>query len=98
MKTGTVLILNWIAWNKIVMTFNCVKIKTVLILNWIVWNRIVLMFDCVKTKTVFILSWIVWNRTVDIYKNKFWYATKLKENKVFIKMTSFGIKWPKNNW
>ena len=33
------LILNWIVWNRTVLTFNCMSTKSVLILNWIVWNR-----------------------------------------------------------
>ena len=44
--------LNWIAWNRTVLTFNCVWRKSILILNWIVWIR-----------TVW-LNWIAWNRNV----------------------------------
>ena len=43
---------NWIVWNRTVLTFNCMWTKTILILNWIVWIR-----------TVW-LNWIAWNRTV----------------------------------
>ena len=46
----TVLMLNWIVWNRTVLTFNCVWTKTIFILNWIVWIR-----------TVW-LKWIAWNR------------------------------------
>ena len=63
--------LNWIAWNRSVLTFkirswinwiDCyrtvVDIETGLKLNWIVWNRTIL------TKIILILHWIVWNETV----------------------------------
>ena len=51
--------LNLIAWNRTVLTLNCI-----LILNWIVWNGTA--FDI---ETVFTLNWIAWNRTVYMYKN-----------------------------
>ena len=35
-----VLKLNWIVWNRTVLTFNCLSAKTIFILNWIVWNLI----------------------------------------------------------
>ena len=37
----TVLTLNWIVWNRNVLTFNCVWTKTILILDWMVWIRTV---------------------------------------------------------
>ena len=46
----TVLTINWVVWNRTVLTFNCAWTKTILILNWIVWIR-----------TVW-LNWIDWNR------------------------------------
>ena len=62
-----VLMLNWIAWNRTVLTFklctytklNCLKRKGFCMLNWIVWNRTVLIFTVCKKKTIRILSWIV---------------------------------------
>ena len=48
----TVLTLNWLFWNRTVLTFNCVKAKPILILKWIAWIR-----------TVW-LSWIAWSRNV----------------------------------
>ena len=51
-ELNCILMLNWITWNKTVLTFNCVWTKTILILNWIVWNRTVR------------LNWIAWNRNV----------------------------------
>ena len=51
-ELNCVLMLNWIAWNGTVLTFNCVWTKTILILNWVVWIR-----------TVW-LNWIAWNRNV----------------------------------
>ena len=51
-----VLMLNWIAWNRTVMTFklrtyaklNCLKWNCFCMLNWIVWKRIVLTFNCLN--------------------------------------------------
>ena len=43
--------LNWIAWNRTVLTFNSVN-KNILILNWIVWNWTVYMY-----KNIFIIKW-----------------------------------------
>ena len=40
-ELNCVLILNWITWKRIVLTYNCVWTQTSLILNWIVWIRIV---------------------------------------------------------
>ena len=51
-ELNCVLMLNWITWNRAVLTFNCVWTKTINILNWIVWIR-----------TVW-LNWIAWNRNV----------------------------------
>ena len=51
-ELNCVLMLNWITWNRTVLTFNCVGTKSILILNWIFWNR-----------TVWI-NWIAWNRNV----------------------------------
>ena len=36
-----VLMQDWIAWNRTVLTFKCLWTKTILILNWIVWIRTV---------------------------------------------------------
>ena len=49
--------LNWIVWNRTVLTLNCVykQKKTVLMLNWIVWNRTVYMYEngfCIKLPTM----------------------------------------------
>ena len=48
----TVLTLNLIVWNRIVLIFNCVETKSVLILTWITWIR-----------TVWI-NGIAWNRNI----------------------------------
>ena len=68
--------LNWIVWNRNVLTFNCVGTKTILILNWIVWIRTirlrwVLEKEMFLTSNVYLdlncvlmLNWIVWNETV----------------------------------
>ena len=61
-ELNCVLMLNWIAWNRTVLTF---KLRFD-ILNWIAWNRTV--FDI---ETVLTLNWNVWNRTVYIHKNGF---------------------------
>ena len=50
-----VLMLNWIAWNRTVLTFKlhtyaklkCLKWNCFCMLNWIVWNGTVLTFNCV---------------------------------------------------
>ena len=55
-KLYCVLMLNWIVWNRTVLTFNCMWTKTILILNWIVWNG-----------TVW-LKWIACNRNDLIIK------------------------------
>ena len=47
-----VLMLNWIVWNRTVLTFNSVWTKTILILNWIV------LIGSVQ------LNWIAWSRNV----------------------------------
>ena len=54
-QLNCVLMLNWIAWNRTVLTFklhtyaklNCLKWNCFCMLNWIVWNRTVLSFNCV---------------------------------------------------
>ena len=69
-----ILMLNWIAWNRTVLTFklctysklNCLKWNCFCMLNWIIWNATV--FDI---EIVLMLNWIVWNRTVYLYKNEF---------------------------
>ena len=33
--------LDWMAFNRTVLTFNCMQTKTIFILIWIVWNRTV---------------------------------------------------------
>ena len=38
-RLNCVLMLNWIVWNRTVLTFNWVWTKSILILNWVVWNR-----------------------------------------------------------
>ena len=66
-ELNSVLVLNWIAWNRNVFTFklhtyvklNCLKWNCFCMLNWNVWNRTV--FDI---ETVLTLTWLVWNRTV----------------------------------
>ena len=35
-ELNCILKLNWIVWNRTVLTFNCVNKKAILILNWIV--------------------------------------------------------------
>ena len=35
-ELNCVLMLNWIVWNRTVLTFNCVQTKTILILSWII--------------------------------------------------------------
>ena len=71
--------LNWIVWNRAVLTFNCVWIKTILILNWIVlirtvwlnwiaWNRNVWQLNC-----ILVLNWIVWNRTDYLVQKWIWH-------------------------
>ena len=62
-----VLMLNWIAWHRIVLIcklrtyakLNCLKWNCFCMLNWIVWNRTVFYIETVLT-----LNWIVWNKTV----------------------------------
>ena len=62
--------LNWIVWNRTVLSSNCELKKNILILNWIVWIR-----------TVW-LNWIAWNRkvfgnlTVYLYKTE-WFKIEL---------------------
>ena len=71
-ELNCVFMLNWIAWNRTVLTFklltwarlNCLKWICLCTLNWIVWNRIVLTFNCEWTKAILILNWIVWIGTV----------------------------------
>ena len=54
-ELNCLLILNWIAWNRNVLTFklltytkmNCLKWNCFCMLHWIVWNRTVLTFNCV---------------------------------------------------
>ena len=66
-ELNSVLMLNWTAWDRTVLTFilrtyaelNCLKWNYFCVLNWIVWNRTV--FDI---ETIFGLNWIAWNRTV----------------------------------
>ena len=70
-KFSCVLMLNWIAWNRTVLTFkqhtyaklNCLKWNGFGMLNWIVSNINVLDFETLLT-----LNWIVWNRTVLTFK------------------------------
>ena len=65
-ELNCVLMLNWIAWNRTVLTFkqchyaklNCLEWNWFCMLNWIVWNRTVFDID-----TVLRLNWIIWNRT-----------------------------------
>ena len=40
-ELNCVLMLNWSAWNRTVLTFNCVLTKTIIILDWVVWIRTV---------------------------------------------------------
>ena len=64
MELNCVLMLNWIVWNRTVLTFNCVWTKTILILNWIVWNRTVFWhWNC-----ALMLNWIAWNGTILTFK------------------------------
>ena len=66
-ELNSVLMQNWIAWNRTVLIFklctnaklNCLKLNCFCMLNWTVLNRTI--FD---TETVLMLNWIVWNRTV----------------------------------
>ena len=66
-KLNCELVLNWIAWNRTVLTcklgsyakLHCLKWNGFCMLNWIVWNRTV--FDI---ETALTLSWIAWNRNV----------------------------------
>ena len=64
-KLNCVCMLNWIAWNRTILTFklraytklNCLKWNCFCMLNWIIWT----IFDI---ETVLTQNWIVWNRTV----------------------------------
>ena len=58
-ERNCVLMQNWMAWNRTVLTFNCEWIRTIQILNWIVWNKT----THVKRN--------VWNRTDYLDKNRF---------------------------
>ena len=59
--------LNWIAWNRTVLTFklrtyaklNCLNWHCFCMLNWIIWNKTV--FDI---ETVLTLNWIVWRNWI----------------------------------
>ena len=54
-ELSCLLLLNWIAWNRNILTFklhtyvnlNCWKWNCFCTLNWIVWNRTILTFKCV---------------------------------------------------
>ena len=59
-ELNCVFMLNWVALNRIVLTFKLhIYVK-------LFWNRTV--FD---TETVLMLNWIFWNRTVYMFKNGF---------------------------
>ena len=66
-ELNCVLILNWIAKNRTILTFklltyaklNCLKWNCFCMLNWIAWNRTVFYIE-----TVFTLNWIFLIRTV----------------------------------
>ena len=55
-ELNCVLMLNWIAWNRTVLTFN---LRTYAKLNCLKWNCFCM------------ITWIVWNRAVYMYKNGF---------------------------
>ena len=67
----TVLTLNWIVWNRTLLTFNCVD-KNILRLSWIIWKKWIAwnrnIFD---NETILMLNLIFWNKTVYLYKNGF---------------------------
>ena len=80
-ELNCIFMLNWIAWNRTVLTFalctyaklNCLKWNCFCMLNWIVWNRTV--FDI---ETVLMLNWIVWNCfDIQLCVNKNYSYTKL---------------------
>ena len=60
-ELNSVLMLNWIVWNRTVFDLNCL-----LMLNWIVLKMVQRELNC-----VLMLNWVVWNRTVCMYKNAF---------------------------
>ena len=66
-ELNRVLMLNWIVWNKTVLTSVC-KQKTVLMLNWTVWNRTVYIYKngkfslcAMDVKETFLLATIAKN-------------------------------------
>ena len=72
--SNCILMLNWVVWNKTILTLNCVWTKTILILNWIVGIRTVWLNWIALNRNVFeklsshlncvlTLNWIVWNGT-----------------------------------
>ena len=73
-ELNCVLMLNWITWNKTVLTFklptdaklNCLEWNCFCMQNMLIWNRTVFNIE-----TALALNWIVWNRTVYLYKNGF---------------------------
>ena len=72
-ELNCVLMLNWMSWNRTVLTFKlCTsfKLRTYAKLNRLKWNCFCMLNGIVWDRTVFdietvlTLNWIVWNRTV----------------------------------
>ena len=103
-----VLMLNWITWNRTVLTLklctyakvNCLKWNCFCTLNWIAWN-----LNC-----VLMLNWIDWNRTVLTLKlctyakmelfemELFWHLAVCKQKKTILMLnwnvwTVYVLKW-----
>ena len=70
--------LNWIVWNRTVLTFKYAWTKPILIQNWIVSIRTVWLNLIAYNRNVFgllncvlMVNWIAWNWTGYLYKNGF---------------------------
>ena len=93
----SVLMQNWIAWNRTLF-----DIETLLMLNWIFWNRTVLILKCVWTKTILILNWILFVllEWVVEMEGKWQYSCCFVGcwfQDLFIRMTGFIILLKKSN-
>ena len=76
-ELNCVLMLNWIVWNRTILTFNCGGTQTILTVNWVIWNRTVWLNwmgwnrnGFWQLNSVLMLNWIVWNRTDYLYKDE----------------------------
>ena len=86
--------LNWIVWNRTVLTFklhtyaklNCSKWNCFSMQNWIAWNRTVFNIE-----TILMLNWIVWNRTVLTF-NCVWTKTRFMLN-WFVWIRTVWLNW-----